>query len=374
MKHDPVCGMEVDDESRYRHEYHHTEYLFCSAHCMHTFANNPEAFLPAKSIEKQKDPVCGMEVDNSSLYRHEHNHIEYLFCSEHCQHRFVENPDSFLHPAEENESCATGVCGLPESGVKYTCPMHPDVVQDEPGACPDCGMALEPMGVPATNTKLQYTCPMHPEVVQDHPGSCPKCDMALEAMTVSVEEDNSELRDMSRRFWFSLVFALPVFVLAMTADMAPGLLPEVLSMVRVQWIEFLLATPVVLWAGAPFFQRGWQSLRTRNLNMFTLIGLGVSVAWLYSVVALLLPDVFPASMQHADGTVSVYFEAASVITALVLLGQVLELRARSRTNAAIQLLLGLAPNTARRVHDDGREEDVAIEQVEVGHTLRIRPG
>jgi Cu+-exporting ATPase len=198
--------------------------------------------------------------------------------------------------------------------------------------------------------------------------------MALEQRTVDVEEKNGELIDMNRRFWFSVVLSLPLFLLAMAADLAPALLPDGLSMKAVQWIEFTLATPVVLWGGWPFLIRGWQSLESRNLNMFTLVGLGVSVAWLYSVIALLFPALFPANMQHEGGTVPVYFEAAAVITALVLLGQVLELRARSRTNVAIQMLLGLAPNSARIVRDNGQEEDIPLDQVIPGDILRIRPG
>ena len=215
---------------------------------------------------------------------------------------------------------------------------------------------------------------MHPEVVQDHPGNCPKCGMALEAVTFSVEEKNEELSDMSRRFWISVVLAAPVFILAMVADLLPAWLPSWLSLHAVQWIEFALATPVVWWGGWPFFVRGWQSLRTWNLNMFTLIALGVSVAWIYSVIALVFPQIFPRIMQMEGGIVDVYFEAAAVITALVLLGQVLELRARSRTNAAIKLLLGLAPKTARLVRHEGTEEDIPLELVQPGDTLRVRPG
>ena len=258
--------------------------------------------------------------------------------------------------------------------MTYTCPMHPEIQQQGPGTCPKCGMALEPMGVPAAAAKTTYTCPMHPEVVQDHPGTCPKCGMALEPVAFSGEEKNEELIDMSRRFWVCTVLALPVFLLAMIADMMPAWLPNWLSMHVVQWIEFALATPVVLWGGWPFFVRGWHSVQTWNLNMFTLIALGVSVAWIYSVVALLFPQIFPPVMQMEHGLVHVYFEAAAVITALVLLGQVLELRARSRTNAAIRMLLELAPNTARIVRNDGTEEDIPLEQVHPGDTLRVRPG
>jgi Cu+-exporting ATPase len=215
---------------------------------------------------------------------------------------------------------------------------------------------------------------MHPEVVQDHPGNCPRCGMALEPRTVTIEEENTELVDMSRRFRISAALAIPVFLLAMIADLVPEWLPQELTMDTVQWIEFVLATPVVLWGGWPFFVRGWQSVMTWNLNMFTLIGLGVAVAWTYSVVALLVPQLFPPVMQMEGGLVHVYFEAAAVITVLVLLGQVLELRARSRTNAAIQMLLGLAPKTARIVRKDGSEEDIPLDQVQPGDTLRVRPG
>ena len=312
------------------------------------------------------DPVCKMVVSRDSEYRTHYADKDYYFCSEPCLQKFKEHPELYL----EKETSPS-----PEAGVMtYTCPMHPEIRQQGPGTCPKCGMALEPMGVPAVATKTVYTCPMHPEVSQDHPGNCPKCGMALEPVTVSIEEKNEELIDMSRRFWISIVLAVPVFFLAMIADLCPAWLPNRLSMPAVQWIEFVLATPVVLWGGWPFFVRGWQSLRTWNLNMFTLIALGVSVAWGYSVVALWFPQIFPPLMRMEHGLVHVYFEAAAVITALVLLGQVLELRARSRTNAAIQMLLGLAPNTARLVRKDGREEDIPLEQVQPGDTLRVRPG
>ena len=219
-----------------------------------------------------------------------------------------------------------------------------------------------------------YTCPMHPEIIQDHPGNCPKCGMSLEPVTVAVDEENAELIDITRRFWVSSVLAVPVFVLAMIADLAPALLPQDLSIKTIRWIEFVLATPVVIWGGWPFFIRGIQSVITWNLNMFTLIGLGVSVAWTYSTVALLFPGIFPPIMRMESGIVDVYFEAAAVITTLVLLGQVLELRARDQTSSAIKMLLGLAPSTARIVRDDGSEEDVPLEYVVVGDILRIRPG
>jgi Cu+-exporting ATPase len=338
---------------------------------------------PAKNIEiwKEVDPVCGMEVSSDSEYHYGFSGVEYHFCSEHCENKFVADPSQYVkeHDLHEEEchhdaGHATTEDSVAVSGAVYTCPMHPEIRQDHPGTCPKCGMALEAVDIPQAVTQTEYTCPMHPEVVQDHPGNCPKCGMALEPRTLAVEEENAELTDMSRRFWISTLLAVPVFILAMIADLAPGLLPEGLSMKTVQWIEFALATPVVLWGGWPFFVRGWQSVRTWNLNMFTLIGLGVGVAWLYSVVALLFPEIFPPNMQREGGTVAVYFEAAAVITALVLLGQVLELRARSNTNAAIKMLLGLAPNTARRVNADGSEEDVPLEQVVPGDILRVRPG
>ncbi len=223
-----------------------------------------------------------------------------------------------------------------------------------------------------SNSLAIYTCPMHPEIVRDRPGTCPKCGMALEPREATADEANPELTDMRRRFWVSAILALPVFVLAMVADLAPAWLPAAVSLAAVQWTQFVLATPVVLWGGWPFFVRGWQSVVTWNLNIFTLIGLGVAVAWGYSVVALLVPSVFPPGMRHAGGTVPVYFEAAAVITVLMLLGQVLELRARSQTNTAIRLLLQLAPNTARIVRGDDSEEDIPLAQVVVGDVLRVR--
>ncbi|MFZ2302246.1 MAG: copper-translocating P-type ATPase [Gallionella sp.] len=254
----------------------------------------------------------------------------------------------------------------------YTCPMHPEIRQPAPGSCPKCGMALEPE-TPLPPGAVEYTCPMHPEVVRSEPGSCPICGMALEPRN-AVAEDNTELNDMTRRFWMSAALALPVFVMAMVTDLLPQTMPGFVSMTVLQWLEFALATPAVLWGGWPIFQRGWASVVNRSLNMFTLIALGVGVAWTYSVVAMLLPGIFPPAMRSMMGTVPVYFEAAAVIMALVLLGQVMELRARSQTSAAIKLLLGLAPKTARIVRSDGKEEDIPLEQVQPGDVLRVRPG
>jgi P-type Cu+ transporter len=257
--------------------------------------------------------------------------------------------------------------------AKWSCPMHPEVESDHAGACPKCGMALERVIVVAP--AQQYTCPMHPEIIRDQPGDCPKCGMALEPMLVTEEEEeNHELIDMTRRFWVSLILTVPVFLIAM-GDLLPGQpISNILSTTARPWVELLLATPVVLWGAWPFFVRGWRSVVTLNLNMFTLIGLGVGVAYVYSVVAVAMPDLFPAAFRDANGHVAVYFEAAAVIVTLVLLGQVLELRARSQTGAAIKALLGLAPKTARRISASGDEEDVPIEAIQVGDRLRVRPG
>jgi Cu+-exporting ATPase len=258
----------------------------------------------------------------------------------------------------------------------YTCPMHPEVRQKEPGSCPKCGMALEPVAAPPSVSKTEYVCPMHPEIVKNKPGFCPICGMALEPRTVGAEEEkNPELVDMTRRFWVGTVLTIPLVVSAM-ADYVSSLssLINWASPRAWQWFQMILATPIVLWGGWPFFIRGWRSLVTRSLNMFTLIGLGVGVAYLYSLVAALFPGIFPSSFQGESGEVAVYFEAAAVITTLVLLGQVLELRARSQTSAAIKALLGLAPKTARLVREDGTEVDVPLDQVNPGDRLRVRPG
>ena len=318
------------------------------------------------------DPVCGMTVSEDTRYRHVHQGKTYLFCSEHCANKFHDHPEQYL---KQDAAPIPIASATPKAGV-YTCPMHPEVQQQGPGVCPKCGMSLEPMGgVPAPATKTEYTCPMHPEIVQDHPGSCPKCGMALEPRNAAVDEgEDAELLDMTRRFRVSAVLAVPVLFSAMGAEFWPEVFAEIIQPRNRQWLEMLLATPVVLWGGWPFFVRGWRSLVTRNLNMFTLIGLGVAVAWGYSMVAALAPGLFPRAVFNDMGVVPVYFEAAAVITALVLLGQVLELRARSQTNAAIKLLLGLAPKTARILRDNGSEEDIPLEQVQPGDRLRIRPG
>jgi Cu+-exporting ATPase len=303
--------------------------------------------------EELKDPVCGMNVSIDSKYSYRYKNEDYRFCSEHCLVKFKAHPEDYL---KKESSHALVTEGKSICTNENLCSINTQTpyVKDEKTA--------------------KYTCHMHPEVIQDHAGTCPKCGMALESVTLRVEEKNEELIYMSRRFWMSMALSIPVFVLAMITDMMPLLLPEGLSMKAVQYIEFFLATPVVLWGGFPFFLRGYKSLLTWNLNMFTLIAIGVFVAWAYSIAALFIPHIFPSTMQTGDGLVHVYFEAAAVITTLVLLGQVLELRARSKTNDAIKLLLGLAPNMARIVRESGDEEDIEIEKVHVGDILRVRPG
>ncbi|OIR16259.1 silver exporting P-type ATPase [mine drainage metagenome] len=315
---------------------------------------------------KTTDPVCKMQVTaEDGTLRADYASERYYFCSQHCLDKFQANPSAYLKPQAATQE---------QSAALYTCPMHPEVRQNGPGNCPKCGMALEPVEPAATRSNAtEYTCPMHPEIVRNEPGSCPKCGMALEPRT-GPSEDNTELNDMTRRFKASVALALPLFLIAMTSDLAPKLIPSSVSMTVLQWLEFALATPVVLWAGWPIFQRGWTSIVNRSLNMFSLIALGVGVAWSYSVVAMLLPESFPPSMHTMGGSIPVYFEAAATIMALVLMGQVMELRARSQTSAAIKLLLGLAPKTARIVRADGKEEDIPLEQAHPGDVLRVRPG
>jgi len=340
-----------------------------------------------------KDPVCGMKVGDDSPHHLEHAGRSFYFCSSHCLHKFQADPSQYPESVGVNAAPADHVKPAAPAAGGYTCPMHPEVRQATPGSCPKCGMALEPVA-PVAATAVEYTCPMHSEIVRSEPGDCPICGMALEPRNAPAE-DHAELDDMTRRFWVSTSLALPVFLMAMVTDLLPQAMPASISMLTVQWIEFALATPVVLWGGWPIFQRGWASLVNRSLNMFTLIALGVGVAWTYSVAAMLLPDIFPPSMRSMGETVPVYFEAAAVIMALVLLGQVMELRARSRTGAAIKLLLGLAPKTARIVRSphpnplpegegaieslreflrNSSEEDIPLEQVQPNDVLRVRPG
>ncbi len=261
------------------------------------------------------------------------------------------------------------------SSAPHICPMCPGVKEPGPGNCPHCGMALEPVAAALGTRSTEWICPMHPDVVAEAPGSCPQCGMALEARTLAAEEeDNLELRMMSRRFWFSLLLTLPVFGLAMS-EMLPGRpLTGMLPGAMRSWLELALATPVVLFGGWPFFQRGYASLVSRRLNMITLISMGTGAAYGTSVLATLAPGLFPAAFRGADGSVPVYFEAAAVIVTLVLLGQVLELRARARSGAALRALLHLAPPTAHRLEEDDAEQEVPLEWVAVGDRLRVRPG
>ena len=330
---------------------------------MSPHSHNHAAAAPVEVL----DPVCGMTISPEDAVGHlDYKGQTYYFCSQSCLDQFRETPDAFLQP----RSAAPATPADMER--EYTCPMDPEVRQKGPGACPKCGMALEPVDV-APLTKTEWTCPMHPEIVRDAPGACPICGMALEPRTVTLEEQNPELDDMTRRFRVSAAITVPILAF-MVSEFLPGqplqrALPHSLS----NWIQLALATPVVLWGGWPFFVRGWASVVNRHLNMFTLIALGVGAAYVYSVVATLAPGLFPDSFRMM-GEVAVYFEPAAVIVVLVLLGQVLELRARSRTSTAIRNLLGLAPKTARRIDGDGSENDVPLEHVHAGDRLRVRPG
>ena len=350
----------------------------------------------------EKDPVCGMTVDPSrAKATYEYAGKTYYFCCAGCKEKFSADPAKYLiprklvgiapmsvHPVQIAPAATPGasqpvvaIAAVPGAVRKaasneYTCPMDPEVRQQVPGDCPKCGMALEPVVAALPVTKTEYTCPMHPQIVRDAPGSCPICGMALEPRTVSAsEEKNPELVDMTRRFWVCTALTIPVLLVTMS-EFFPALSPLMnwASPRTWQWFEFIFATPVVLWGGWPFFVRGGRSLVTRNLNMFTLIGLGTGVAYGFSVVGVLFPGIFPSSFRGEGGEVAVYFEAAAAITTLVLLGQVMELRARSRTGAAIKVLLGLAPKTARLIREDGSEVDVPLDQVKPGDRLRVRPG
>lgn len=291
--------------------------------------HGPSCTHVGKDAPPMKDPVCGMDVDPHTAKHSSHfNGRPYYFCSASCKTKFDSDPQRYLTPAQINDA-------VPGDAI-YTCPMHPEIRQAGPGSCPICGMALEPLMVTAD------------------PGS------------------NDELIDMTRRFWIGLVLSLPVLALEMGSHLTG--LDHILSRSTSNWLQLALATPVVLWAGWPFFVRGWESLVSRNLNMFTLIAMGTGVAWVYSIVATLAPGVFPSAFRAQDGNVAVYFEAAAVITVLVLLGQVMELRARESTGGAIRALLDLAPKTARRLKADGSDEEVQLDAIKVGDRLRVRPG
>jgi len=349
-----------------------------------------ELLLPT---EQCTDPVCAMPVDPSHAAGSVvHDGRTYYFCSKSCQQKFEADPKRYTMPhsteqggisqkARDSAPAKLKADTLQSSahppttaGTIYTCPMHPEVRQDHPGTCPKCGMTLEPAGDAPAATKVEYSCPMHPQIVRDRPGNCPICGMTLELRTVTLEEGpNPELVNMSRRFWVGLALSLPIFLLAM-GDMLPGKpLHHLLSMTAMNWVQLVLATPVVFWCGWPFFERAWSSVIHRSPNMFTLIALGVGAAYLYSLVATVAPDLFPEGFR-SGGAVMPYFDTAVVVTVLILLGQVLELKARGQTSGAIKRLLGLAPKTARRVKTDGTEEDAPLDQVRVGDLLRVRPG
>ncbi|MCB0309184.1 MAG: heavy metal translocating P-type ATPase, partial [Bdellovibrionales bacterium] len=319
-----------------------------------------------------KDPVCGMSVDSKTNHRTLYNGSNVLFCSSHCKDKFEKEPKKFT----ENHLSGDQQTSQVKSSTTYTCTMHPEIKKHSQGTCPKCGMALEPELPITPSVVMEWTCPMHPEVVQSKPGSCPICGMALEpkTMTVHSEDENHELHDMSRRFWAATLFTLPLVIISM-GDLLPGKPISQLLHMRIRiLLEFALATPVCLWSAWPFYVRAVRSVLNRHLNMFTLIGLGVSVAYVYSVVATLFPHVFPPSFRNSSGEVAVYFEAAGVIVTLILLGQVLELRARSQTSSAIKKLLGMSAKSARLIKENGEEKDVPLDQVQIGDLLRVRPG
>jgi Cu+-exporting ATPase len=358
------------------------------------------------------DPVCGMKVDRATArFKAEHAGQEYFFCSAGCRTKFQDDPAGVLASGPKGMgSAAAGGSGLVSIGIAptpkaaagpkarvdigstYVCPMCAEVRQAGPGPCPKCGMALEPESPVLPTTKAEYTCPMHPQIVRSEAGNCPICGMALEPRTVTVEQENPELRDMTRRFWIGVVLTAPLLAIAMGSMIWPraavgGDLSFDWGSIRVgatissilRWVELLLASPVVLWCGWPFFQRGWASVINRSTNMFTLIAMGTGVAYSYSVIATVFPRIFPASFESASrmlmkGAPDVYFEAAASIVTLVLLGQVLELRARSQTSSAIRALLDLSPKMARVISADGSERDIPLGDVKVGDKLRVRPG
>jgi P-type Cu+ transporter len=408
---DPVCGMNVNPATaKHVHDHAGTKYYFCCAGCAEKFKANPQSYLskPASpssglvtlkmpaapapvllaSAALTRDPVCGMNVNPATAkHDYEHGGRKYYFCSAGCVERFTTNPQRYLtKPASSSGLVTLGMPAptppVPASEVQgprsearfYVCPMCPEVRETKPVPCPSCGMALEPEN-PVAATRTEYTCPMHPEIVRPEPGSCPICGMALEPRTVTATvEENPELRDMTRRFWIGVVLTAPLLAIAMGSMIWPHAFMRILEGARLPWLEFALSTPVVLWCGLPFFQRFWTSLVNHSPNMFTLIGLGTGVAYTYSVVATVAPKVFPESLRRMGGYPDVYFEAAAAITTLVLLGQVMELRARSRTGAAIRALLDLSPKTARLISADGSEKDIPLEHVKPGDRLRVRPG
>jgi Cu+-exporting ATPase len=374
MERDVVCGMQVDPaKAAATSTFKGSTYYFCCTGCKKKFDADPERYLanPAPHADAHAPVVVPLIRGGSSSGGSKGTRPTGVLPG-----GSGSGGSQRTRPTSAGSGGSNGGPGgstATRPTVEYTCPMDPEVRQLGPGACPKCGMALEPVDA-APVSRTEWTCPMHPEVVRDQPGACPICGMALEPRVVSIEESNPELDDMWRRFRLSLIFTAPLLA-GMILDIVrghshlPGLTPAAMH-----WIELALATPVVLWAGFPFLVRGWTSLRTGQLNMFTLIAIGVGTAYLFSVVATLAPSAFPPSLRSADGSVAVYFEPAAVIVVLVILGQILELRARGRTTAAIRNLLRLAPATARRISADGREEDVLAETIHVGDRVRVRPG
>ncbi len=390
MERDPVCGMTVDPaRAKATAEQDGKKYYFCCPGCATKFRAGPKKYLSAKApsmgAHDSMVPLGGIgsapagrklsQVSPASDTKVSIASPAPVAPAEAQKAR----PHS-ASPAPHADTAAAAITEPPQAtashstGPAYVCPMDPEVRQDHRGACPKCGMALEDEMPGAPQTRTEYTCPMHPEVVRAEPGACPICGMALEPRTVAVEEKNPELESMSRRFWISLVLTIPVLVLGMS-DLIPGQpLQHWLGTRAIGWIELVFATPIVIWGGLPFFERGWASVKNASPNMFTLIALGTGTAYVYSVVAVLFPGIFPGSFRGMNGEVPVYFEAAAAITTLVLLGQVLELRARGRTSAAIRSLLKLTPRLARLVRADGTELDVPLEHVAAGDVLRVRPG
>jgi Cu+-exporting ATPase len=344
---DPVCGMYVDPaKARGSAEYKGQTYYFCSPRCLQRFNAEPDKYLGSTPAQSQLVQLGGIAPAQSSP-----------------------SQPAASGPTERAGVVRSGVEAPAQQGsVTYVCPMDPEVRATKPGPCPLCGMALEPDAV-------EYTCPMHPEIVRHGPGSCPICGMALEPRVAAGvhAEDDSELRSMTRRFWAGVALSIPLLVLSMGGMAAGGSLHR-LPQGWIEWLQLALATPVVLWGGWPFFQRGWASLVNRHLNMFTLIAMGTGTAYLYSVIATLEPGVFPASFFGHGGRPEVYFEVSAIIVTLVLLGQVLELRARRQTGSAIKALLDLSPKTARRIRPDGSDEEILLENVHRGDRLRVRPG
>jgi len=379
---DPVCGMTVRDTPRAVRRIHgDTTFFFCCPHCAETFSQDPSRYLAAprptpimhrgvalptiptvRRVVLGADPVCGMDVvDSASPIVRTYAGTRFFFCSQRCASAFDHDPA--CHATRAPAGAAAAVT----AATSWVCPMCPGVHADAPGACPSCGMALEPASPPAVAT--EWTCPMHPQVRQSQPGRCPLCGMALEPVAVVAVPANPELVAMTRRLAVSAALTVPVVAVAMAPMVAGHAGPSNTA----TWLQLALATPVVVWGGWPFLQRAWRSFLTRQLNMFTLIGLGTVTAWTASVVATVAPEAFPAAFR-VGGHLPVYFESAAVIVTLVLLGQVLELRARERTGSAIRALLSLTPAVARRLRPDGREEDVPLDAVHPGDRLRVRPG